>query len=325
MNTPTTMKWLIRRELWENKGSLLWAPVIVAAVLFALLTGTAIWKFSGEAAQFGVFVDGHRVDLAHLGAALTPQQRASFAQALASGYLGGAAPVFLMLPVIVFFYCLSALYDERRDRSILFWKSLPVSDQATVLSKVVIALVVAPAIALLVATVTGLAMLLMVSVLGLFHGVNMLGLLLTTPQLYLTPFQMAALLPVYALWALPTVGYLLLVSSWARSKVFLWAVGTPLIIAALLTWTAYLAGGEIDAGKWFMEHIVATGLGGLVPGVWLANVDSDQLVSGGERMVDMGSLVRYSYLSLAEVKPWIGAAAGALMLYGAMRLRRWRE
>src|SRR3546814_20822192 len=42
----------------------------------------------------------------------------------------------VVLGFVVFFYCLGALYDDRRDRSILFWKSLPVSDASTVLSKV---------------------------------------------------------------------------------------------------------------------------------------------------------------------------------------------
>jgi hypothetical protein len=25
-----TMKWLIKREMWENKGMLLWTPVVIA-------------------------------------------------------------------------------------------------------------------------------------------------------------------------------------------------------------------------------------------------------------------------------------------------------
>ena len=53
--------------------------------------------------------------------------------------------VNIVLGVVVFFFCLGALFDDRKDRSVLFWKSLPISDQATVLSKVAMALVVAPA------------------------------------------------------------------------------------------------------------------------------------------------------------------------------------
>lgn len=327
MNTPTTLKWLIRRELWEHRGSMLWAPVIVAVVLFALIAGTAIWKVAmGDALQFGVQVNGRQVDVANMIAALTPQQRASFANGLASSYLAFAAPLFIMIPGVVFFYCLGALYDERRDRSVLFWKSLPVSDQATVLSKVATALVVAPLVGVAAATACGLAALLAIATLGAFHGINLFGLLLSTPQLYLTPFQLLSLLPVYFLWALPSAGYLLLVSSWARSKVFLWAVGLPLIVAAIMAWVDYLAGGNGQAAKWFMEHIVGAGLAGLMPGTWLAHGDiPERLLHVGDRMVDMGRVVEYSYRSLADVRPWLGAAAGALMLYGAMRMRRWND
>ena len=55
-----------------------------------------------------------------------------------------------MLGFVVFFYCLGSLYDERKDRSVLFWKSLPVSDRDTVLSKALSALVVAPTLAIAV-------------------------------------------------------------------------------------------------------------------------------------------------------------------------------
>ena len=58
------------------------------------------------------------------------------------------------------FYCLDALYGERRDRSILFWKSLPVSDLTTVLSKASIPIVVLPLLTFAVTVATQLIMLL---------------------------------------------------------------------------------------------------------------------------------------------------------------------
>src|SRR5688500_3753928 len=58
------------------------------------------------------------------------------------------APIMLTTLIIAFFYGLDALHGERRDRSILFWKSLPVSDRTPVLSKVLVMMAVLPGIAL---------------------------------------------------------------------------------------------------------------------------------------------------------------------------------
>ncbi len=131
------------------------------------------------------------------------------------------------LGFVVFFYCLGSLYDERKDRSILFWKSLPVSDRDTVISKSLTALFVGPLIAIAFALVLSLLVLFSLMVLAAFHGLNLFGLVLGDKNFYLVILQILSFIPVYVLWALPTVGYLLFVSSWAKTKPFLWAVGVP--------------------------------------------------------------------------------------------------
>ncbi|MFP5390928.1 MAG: ABC-2 transporter permease [Gammaproteobacteria bacterium] len=322
-----TMKWLIRREFWEHRGSLFWAPAIAGGVMVLFILATAIWAVaSGHVAQAGMWVDGQQVDLATMLQSLPPHKRDAFVRALSSGYLATATPLFMMLSVVSFFYCLGALYEERRDRSILFWKSLPLSDRDTVLSKLATVLCLAPLLTLAVAIVTSLALLLIGATVMLFKGVNVFGLVLTNPGLYLTPFELVALLPVYVLWALPTVGYLLMVSSWARSKVFLWAVGVPLMIGAVLKWTHFLTGVGIDP-KWYMENIVLRGLAGLVPGTWLALDDTASVLAhvGHERMVDMPTLLVESYKTLLSPYMWVGVAAGVAMIVAAIRLRRWRD
>src|SRR3546814_13401578 len=84
---------------------------------------------------------------------------------------------FIVLAFVVFFYCLGALYDERKDRSVLFWKSLPVSDAQTVLSKVGSAVVVAPVLAVIASLVTMIGFMVMLSIVVLFHGGNQWTLL----------------------------------------------------------------------------------------------------------------------------------------------------
>lgn len=317
-----TMKWLLRREFWEHKGAFLWAPVAVAAAMILLVGGGFLYAMTlgtPENIQF----NGHNVVQIN---GVPPALRYKAAHIVASGYIGLAAPVFMVLAVVAFFYCLSALHDDRKDRSILFWKSLPLSDRDTVLSKVITAVCVVPLITIAIGTAAALVML----VLGLIgtagKGLNLFAPVLMEPNLYLSPLYLLAFLPVYAIWALPTVGWLLLVSSWARSKVFLWAVGTPLIVALLLKWFNVLVGHvsatQIDV-DWFLSEVVARGLAGLVPGIWFSQ-DHIALMNQQEG-IDPTSLLGMSYGTLATPGVWIAALVGAAMLYGAMRMRRWRD
>lgn len=318
-----TMKWLIRRELWEHKGAFFWAPVAVAAALFVMLGGGFVYAMMSSGA-FQFHVGGDQV-LAIEG--LPPPMRARAAAIMASSYLAFASPLLLVLPVVVFFYCLAALYDDRRDRSILFWKSLPMSDEQTVLSKVAVALVVAPLVTMAVGLASSLLLLGLGLVTGASKGVNLFAPVLADFNLYLSPLYLLSFLPLYVIWALPTVGWLLLVSSWARSKVFLWAVGIPLVTLALMAWFDFLVGrfAGLEIGfKWFGEEVVARILGGLVPGIWFSEVDS-QLLRQQENGFDGGMLLGVSYGTLASPAVWIAAAAGCAMIFAAMRLRRWRD
>src|SRR5690606_11488023 len=140
----------------------------------------------------------------------------------------------------MFFYCLGALYDERKDRSVLFWKSLPLSDSSTVLSKVVSAVVVAPLLATIAAILTMFGFLALISLVVLFYGGNPVSLLWGPASPALISLQYIAAIPLYALWAMPTIGWLLLCSSWARSKPYLWAIMIPLFAGIFVAWLEFL-------------------------------------------------------------------------------------
>jgi ABC-2 type transport system permease protein len=322
-----TMTWLIKRELWEHQGMLLRAPLVVAALmtLFVgamLLSGQdMVLSINGQQATLSEAING-----AYMSEAIAPERKADMLRMIASGYMAASAPIFLMLGFLVFFYCLGALHDERRDRSVLFWKSLPVSDASTVLSKALVALVVAPLLAVSIGTLMSLLMLLMLCTTLAFKGLNLFPALLVTPELYLTPLRIAALLPVYALWALPTVGWLLMVSIWARSKVFLWAVGAPLLTGAFALWAskAYELGWN---SAWFMQAIVARVLLGTAPGSWLLfdQTQRAQLLDEASQRIDLPGIFAHSWAMLGSAELWIGVAAGSAMLFVAIRLRRWQE
>jgi ABC-2 type transport system permease protein len=323
-----TMKWLLRREFWEHKGSMFWAPLVVAAILLAALTGSLLYGLAQH--HLRLDVGGNQIPIAGVYNHLAPQARAEMANMLASGYLAVSAPLFMMLGFVVFWYCLGALYDERRDRSILFWKSLPASDEMTVLSKVLTAACVSPVITIAAGTVLSLVFLVIACIALAWNGISIFTAVLASPNLYLSPLALLSLLPVYVVWALPTIGWLLMVSSWARSKVFLWAVGAPLVALAVAKWISLLLinFGE-GSGHLFdvVRDIVAQGLAGLIPGVWFSykGIDPSTLHQPGMHALDVPAVVSQSWMTLGSIDAWVGALAGIAMIYAAMRIRRWRD
>ena len=328
ISAANKMGWLIRRELWEHKGMLLWTPALIGIAMTVLATVLTAGTIANTKLKTALTVNGEPVSWSTIFNTMSfAPHRKQILETVANHYTNVAAPLFLALGFLVFFYCLSALHDDRRDRSVLFWKSLPVSDAQTVLSKVAIALLVAPLIVLVVASLTALALLLALSGVLAANGVHVLGELAAMPALYLGPLRLFGLLPVYCLWALPTVGWLLMVSSWARSKVFIWAVGMPLLLAVLVVWSDKLTQGQANL-DWLQINVIARALLGTLPGSWyifepglLPQVGP---MGPGAHLAQL-DLLANSWSSLGLPAAWLGAAAGAAMIWVAIRLRRWRE
>ncbi|KAB8060114.1 hypothetical protein [Janthinobacterium violaceinigrum] len=323
------LQWLLRRELWEHKGMLVWTPALIGIVMTVLGSLMAAATVARTKMHTALIVNGEEVSWSAIFNTRTfGPRRTDIIDAVANNYTYAAAPLFLALGFLVFFYCLSALHDDRRDRSVLFWKSLPISDAQTVLSKAAIALLVAPLIVAAAASLTSLALVLILSGVLAVNGIHVFAELLASPGLYLGPLRVFGLLPVYCLWALPTVGWLLMVSSWARSKVFLWAVGLPLLLLILTVWAGKLTQTESDV-SWIQMNVIGRALLGTLPGSWYLFEpgllpQTHALAEGGSHMMRI-NVFSNSWSSLALPAAWLGAAAGGAMLYAAIRLRRWRE
>jgi ABC-2 type transport system permease protein len=200
--------WSVCRELWENK-SIYIAPSFVAGVI---LLGALISSghLPGRRRNAMLLDEGHR--------------RA----AIELPYNIVAMMLIVTAFIVGFFYCLDALYGERRDRSILFWKSLPVSDLTTVLSKAIIPLAVLPAIIFMVVITTQFLLLLISSVVLMPSGLA--GTTWANFNLLRESVVLFYGLIVIALWYAPIYGWALLISGIARRATFLWAVLPPLAI-----------------------------------------------------------------------------------------------
>lgn len=324
-----TLRWLLKREYWENRGGFLYAPLIagiVSLLMSAVGIGLGLFALHRAARDGGLHVDGEDVninglDLALLTQKISAKDMADLGNGLDLTLLLSSTWPFLVLAFVVFFYCLGALYDDRRDRSILFWKSLPLSDTQTVLSKVISALVIAPLVATLAAVATMFGFLLIISIVAVTHGGSPTTLIWGPASPVSLSAGLLAAIPVYALWALPTAGWLLLCSAWAKSKPFLWAVMLPLFAGIIVSTTKLMHLFDMTTG-WFWQHIVARLLLGTVPGV-----DLVYRLSANDRAKNVESLAALmspaeQLKTLAMPDLWIGAAFGVAFIILAIRLRK---
>jgi len=230
----------------------------------------------------------------------------------------------VVLFFVVFFYLLGALYDDRRDRSILFWKSLPISDTATVVSKVIAAVIIAPLIAVVVTLAGYIGAQIIVSVWFLAHGVNPFGLLWAHSEPFSLWLHLLVMVVVNAVWALPTVGWLLVWSAAVRSKPFLWAVVIPIVAGVLNFWIGLLGLPNIDS-QFFWGNLVGRALLSVIPASWVAPDALSHRVDfvGGDQL----AAISYSSMVHAFALPqmWIGAIVGIALIAAAIWFRRWRD
>jgi ABC-2 type transport system permease protein len=291
MSVPRPFYWSVRRELWENR-SIYVAPLAVAAVV---LLGSAISLVGVPRSVRGVAA----LDLAMQSTMLAHPYAHIGMLLVATGILVGI------------FYCLDALHGERRDRSILFWKSLPVSDLTTVLSKATIPFVILPLIIFVTTVVLQFIMLLMSSAVLLATGAGVTTLWARLPLFQMQLVMLYGLI-VLALWHAPIYAWLLLVSGWARRAAFLWAV-LPLVAIGVFEWiafhTSYFGSLMHDRVGGFAAHAFALRQPGSAP------VDP--------HFIPLALIAPGKFLSTPGL--WLGLAVAAIFLALAVRLRHYRE
>jgi ABC-2 type transport system permease protein len=270
--------WSVRRELWEHR-SIFWVPLAVAALAMAsFLVG------------FARHVGGER--------GLEAMESAKRAATIALPYSAVASAVLLSSFIVALFYALDALHAERRDRTVLFWKSMPVSDTVTVLAKAFVPFAVAPAIAFVAALAAQLLMLAAsAAILPILSDVR-LGQMTVV---------MAYGVAIHALWFAPIYGYLLLVSAWANRAPIVWAV-VPVF--------GLMAAENIALGTNFVGAVLRYRFMGAMTEGFAPNSLK-------------GPITQLSQLEpahfFASPNLWLGLVFAAAFIYAAVHLRRSRE
>lgn len=303
MNTMLT---LVRRELMEHRAG--WLVPAVHGALFVLV---ALLGVIGVAR---IGVDNANITLEMLAEQSLPAEVASMLTVI---LVPIAIIMLLVISIVVTFYLLDALYADRKDRSILFWKSLPVSDLRVVASKYLTALVAMPAQTVLVFVATAVLVWLIVGLAMLWAGSGQFLLQGPGAIAKATVILVYTLLTV-GLWLAPIHGWLLLVSAFAKRAVLGWAVLPPLLLVLaerLIFGTkhfALLLAQRLSGG---MELALSADHDGAI------SVSDDVIVSTFPALAELLTPGRL----LAAPALWAGIAVAIVFMAGAVWLRRWRD
>ena len=282
---PRPFYWSLRREFWENRFLYI-APLAVAAL----------------------FLLGFLIGMIHLpgkmraALALNPMQQYKLIE---EPYDFAALLLMGTTVIVAVFYCLDALYGERRDRSILFWMSLPVSDVTTVLAKATIPLFILPLLTFVITLATHWIMLLLSGAVLLGSGVSLGTLWSHLPLSRMWLMLLYHLVAIHGIWYAPFFGWLLLVSAWARRAPFLWAVLPPFAIGI-----AEKVAFNTSHFATLLLHRFVSGPNRGAPGVDSMSMDTLTPFTLGQFLSSPGL--------------WIGLAITAVFLAAAVRLRRHR-
>jgi ABC-2 type transport system permease protein len=273
-----TYLWLVRRELWERR-SIVIVPAVISglAILVSLFGKTPFYVLDAK--------DLRVVGVGHLGAV--------------------SLLFFIVMLLCVSLYYLDSLYDDRRDRSILFWKSLPISDSATVLSKLLMGMVIFPLVYYFAAEITSLVTAAILSI----RAHKMVGGSLWQGDLWLQIQAMWLWVIVSsAIWYLPLVGWLLLVSATVKRAPLLWSA-LPFLVAFLLEY--FLLRTH------YVPWLLGRRMGGYFSAAFHGNLDPEQL----------GSLWQLFNVSgfFASPQTWIGLAVGVGLIAATVQVRMRRS
>jgi ABC-2 type transport system permease protein len=290
---------LVRREFWENRA--LWAaPLIVGAIL---LVGAIFGRV-----EFGLPLN------------IVGDQKRSLFGIITWGL---TLPYFITMAIVLYFYLLDSLYSERRDRSILFWKSLPVSDAETVLSKFLVATLIVPLGVFLLSLLTNLLVLAIFGIRG--SGVTAGNpIVLWDARIWfgVQGFILFSVL-VAALWYAPIAAYLMAVSAWAKRSVFIWAALPPILLIMV---ERYVLGTERvleflrDRLVGFATLLTASGSKGSF-NITIGEGAGHDRIPNVQKLFDSFDAARF----VTDPGLWLGLLAAAALLYAAIRMRRYRD
>ena len=312
---------LCHREWLEHRGVFLWAPASVAAVI---VLAVALVLILAQLDMARVDLDLDLSEASGSDVEIRFEVEDTSILDLVDGWLishewtddelsghlallrrGVAEPFHYVYFIVLVFVLLGALYDDRKERTVLFWKSLPVTDAETVLSKLVTAVWVAPVAT--IAMILAVQVFLLAVISGLVATRETLSIwsIWTNSGLIMGLVELLVGYLIQGLWALPVYGWLLFISAAVNHRPFLWALFVPAALVALEA----LVGLTSTARSFIHDHLAFRALPRARPS------EGDAL---GHSAVELGD----SIALLVTVELWVGVIIGAAFLAGGVFFRR---
>jgi len=296
---------LIRRELWEHRS--IWVTPVAIASIVTLGTLTAL-MFAGEFA--------HELDVAIFGA----QNLAGDTErrAVLTGFFVGSSWLFLLgLSILTIFYALDSLYAERKDKSILFWRSLPVTDAETVISKLVTALIIIPAVAIAAIIATHIVNLIVTSIWVSMKGGDAGLLIWGSVPLLDNWFAPIVVIFCTSVWMSPFLGWFLFVSAYTKRAPLLMAF-LPLILVPMVE-GIFLRSAHFAEAVW--------GRGAKIPlfsGTDIKTFFDEDKIRLNEEAISLLSAIDFGKF-VTSIDTWIGIIVCGLLTTAAIYVRRFRD
>ena len=296
---------LIKREVWEHR-SIYVTPIAIASIVSLSVLAMLVFA-SGFAKELDIAIFGAS-NLAGEG-----ERKAAL-----TAFFVGTSWLFLVgLAILTVFYSLDSLYGERKDKSILFWRSLPVTDAETVISKLLTAVFVLPVVAALGIIATHLVNLLITSAWVSMKGGDAGLLIWGSVPLFDNWIAALIVLVASGIWMSPFIAWFLFVSAWTKRAPLLMAF-MPLILIPLLEWiilrTRFFATAVLDRGDAIPLFRTMDFESFFEEEHWRAGIDSISL---------LGHLDVVKFLTSPSM--WGGVLVCGLFVTAAIYVRRYRD
>ena len=288
---------MIRREIQEHKVAFIYAPFAVALVLCFVIASVYFGITDIQTDEFNFSTEIYDEEYQEAMLQASPEAKA---RVIRAGLIFLGLPILLTVGFGLLAYSLSTFADERKDRSLIFWRSMPVSDLTTVLSKLLFVIFIVPLLVLPNIVLLQSVAIVSASIYFVTNDIVSFGYLWTS-YFISDWFRIIFSLWAQALWSLPIFLWLMLAGTYARRPVI--GAAVPLVATIVLERIVFKTNEVLG----FIENRL---------GFW-SRADSFPIASEEIRVVDISDIM----LMLSTQAFWIGMIASAILVSGIVYTR----
>jgi len=298
INGYNPFKALMLREYWENRRAIFATPLVITALsMLIIIISMGIMGRS-------IHINGEAFTLQEVIANMSQKDAQGLKENIDHLLLASSAPIMIGVWFCMVFTALGSLYDERKDNSILFWKSMPVSDLQTVLSKLLTVTLVIPFVAIVFAFIFQIFLLIVGSLATIGTDYSAWDILWSATNLPAMVLNEVIYVIIYSLWALPVFAWFMFASVVAKRS--------PLLVASIPVALFALFEGLFFHTRYLIGFISNHLSGGHILG---ATFDDDFNHFDPRSSLEI-------LASAGQPAFWVGLGVAAVLLYITVQLRK---